>query len=268
MSGYPSMIVPVGHVEPVPRRIRAVLGDSTVLDSTDVRYVWEWVGFPQYYVPLGDVVPGALVDEGITQHSSRGEVRLHSLCVGEIERRHAARVLAESTIDSLSQTVRFEWEALDAWFEEDEQVFVHPRSPYTRVDALRSTREVRVELGGVVLAKTASPVMVFETGLPTRYYINRNEIDFSYLEASDTVTSCPYKGTTSGYWSLRAGDDNQRDLAWTYDFPTPEVTQIAGMIAFYNEKVDIFVDGELLGRPEGHVRANHVPANHVPDTND
>ena len=98
-------------------------------------------------------------------------------------------------IDGLSGTVRFEWAALDAWFEEDEQVFVHPRNPYVRVDALRSTRSVRVELDGVVLAESSSPVMVFETGLPTRYYLNRTEVDFAHLIPTDTVTACPYKGT-------------------------------------------------------------------------
>jgi uncharacterized protein (DUF427 family) len=96
---------------------------------------------------------------------------------------------------------------------------VHLRNPYVRVDALRSTRPVRVELDGVVLAESPSPVMVFETGLPTRYYLNPTEISFQYLTPSDTVTSCPYKGTTSRYWSVRIGDAIHQDLAWAYDFP-------------------------------------------------
>src|ERR1700759_3824927 len=101
-----------------------------------------------------------------------------------------------------------------------EQVFVHPRNPYVRVDALRSTLPVRVELDGVILAESPAPVMVFETGLATRYYLGRTEVDFTQLVASDTVTACPYKGVTSGYWSVRAGDVLHRDLAWAYDFPT------------------------------------------------
>ena len=123
---------------------------------------------------------------------------------GEAHRPRAARLITDSAIDGLKGTVRFEWAALDAWFEEDEQVFVHPRDPYTRVDALRSNRRVRVELDGVVLADSASPVMVFETGLPMRYYVNRTDVRFEHLVPSDTVTSCPYKGMTSGYWSVRA----------------------------------------------------------------
>ncbi len=100
---------------------------------------------------------------------------------------------------------------------------MHPRSPYVRVDAQRSTRSVRVEHSGVVLAESSSPVMVFETGLPTRYYLNRTEVDFSHLVPSDTVTSCPYKGTTTGYWSVMLGVEVLADLAWAYDFPTGPV---------------------------------------------
>ncbi len=126
-------------------------------------------------------------------------------------------------MEGLDDTVRFEWSAFDAWYEEDEQVFVHPRNPYTRVDALRSTRTVRVESHGVVLAESSSPVLCFETGLPTRYYLNRTDVDFTSLVPSDTVTSCPYKGTTSGYWSALVDGRTHPDVAWTYDFPTREL---------------------------------------------
>ena len=107
-----------------------------------------------------------------------------------------------------------------------------PAKPYTRVDALRSTRAVRIELDGVALAESRSPVMVFETGLPTRYYVNRSEVNFEHLVESDTVTSCPYKGRTSGYWSIRVGKALYPDRAWAYDFPTPALAPIAGLIAF------------------------------------
>jgi uncharacterized protein (DUF427 family) len=252
MTDYPSTLAPVNHVEPVPRRVRAILGGQTVLDTTRARYVWEWPYYPQYYVPIADVGAGLLVPEGHDQHSPRGTVELHGLRVGDVERPHAAKVLPASDVEELSGTVRFEWGALDAWFEEDEQVFVHPRNPYVRVDALRSTRSARVELEGAVLAESSSPVLVFETGLPTRYYFNRTEVEFEHLVASDTVTACPYKGTTSGYWAVRVGDAVHADLAWAYDFPTRQLLPIAGMIAFYNEKVDLMVDGRWLERPKTH----------------
>jgi uncharacterized protein (DUF427 family) len=120
------------------------------------------------------------------------------------------------------------------------------------VDALRSTRTVRVELDGVLLAESACPVMVFETGLPTRYYLDRTSVRFEHLVPSDTVTSCPYKGTTSAYWSVRIGEEVHEDLAWAYDFPAAGLRPIAGLIAFYNEKVELTVDGQPLERPTTH----------------
>jgi uncharacterized protein (DUF427 family) len=252
MSGYPAMIVPVNHVEPVPRRVRALLGSHTVLDTTGALYVWEWPYYPQFYIPLEDVRTGVLVDEKVTQHSPLGPVSLHGVRWGDIHRPHVAKVHRQSSVDTLSGTVRFDWSALDSWFEEDEEVFVHPRNPYVRVDALRSTRSVRVELEGVLLAESGSPVIVFETGLPNRYYLNRTEVDFTHLVPTATVTACAYKGTTSGYWSVCVGGKVHPDLAWAYDFPTRQVEPITGMIAFYNERVDISVDGERLERPKTH----------------
>ncbi len=252
MNDYPATIVATNHVEPVPRRIRAYLRGEKVLDTTRARYVWEWPHYPQYYIPVADVRRDVLVPEGHSQQTGRGAAELQGVRVGEEHRPRAAKLITESELDGLAGTVRFEWDALDAWFEEDEQVFVHPRSPYVRVDALRSDRSVRVELDGVVLADSPSPVMVFETGLPTRYYLSRIHVNFAHLVPSDSQTACPYKGVTSGYWSARIGDAVHEDLAWTYDFPTRQLLPIAGMVAFYNERVDIFVDGEPLERPQTH----------------
>jgi len=139
---------------------------------------------------------------------------------------------------------------------------VHPRDPYTRVDALRSTRRIQIELAGVVLAESTSPVLVFETGLPTRYYLNQTEVDFSHLTASDTVTGCPYKGTTSGYWTAEIGDRIYQDIAWMYSFPTHHLAPIAGLVAFYNEKVDLVLDGTRLPQPVTHFSPGHRPPPH------
>jgi uncharacterized protein (DUF427 family) len=224
MSGYPKSLVETGHVEPAPRRVRGISGGRVVFDTVAALYVWEWPNYPQYYIPLADC-DVALLD-GL---------------------RH--RVHHEGELDKM---VRFSWDALDAWFEEDEEVFVHPRNPYARVDALRSTRTVRVELGGVLLAESSAPVMVFETGLPTRYYLDRTAVDFTHLVPSDTVTACPYKGRTTGYWSASIGGEVHADVAWAYDFPTRALTPIAGLIAFYNEMVDLTLDGVALERPATH----------------
>jgi uncharacterized protein (DUF427 family) len=246
------MIAPNDHIEPVPRRVRAVLAGETILDTTRAIYVWEWPNYPQFYIPLADIRPGVLVDEDHPQKVRRGATRLQTLTVGEVARPSAARVFTEDSLPGLAGMVRFEWAALDSWYEEDEEVFVHPRNPYTRVDALRSTRTVQVSLDGVVLAESSSPVMVFETGLPTRYYLNRTEIRWEHLVHSDTETSCPYKGKTTGYWSVVTPGGTYDDLAWAYDFPTRQLLPIAGLVSFYNEKVDISIDGMPLPRPVTH----------------
>jgi uncharacterized protein (DUF427 family) len=251
-ADYPSSLPQVNQTAPVPRRIRAVLNGRVVLDTTSALYVWEWEHYPQYYIPVTDVDPAVLVDERHEQHLSRGTARRYGLAVGEVSRPAALRVYGDDARFGLAGRARFEWDALDAWYEEDEEVFVHPRDPYTRVDALRSTRHVRVELDGTVLAESASPVLVFETGLPTRFYLNRTEVDFTHLTATGTVTGCPYKGTTSGYWTARVDGKTHPDIAWSYDFPTRQLLPIAGLVAFYNEKVDIVLDGQRLARPSTH----------------
>lgn len=252
MSDYPAAIAPLNHVEPSPRRLRAVLAGVTVLDTTQGRYVWEWPYYPHYYVPMVDVRPGTLEFDGHVERSGQGLVEVHSVRAGAVCHAGAAKVVRESPLKGLEGTVRFEWAALDGWFEEDEQVFVHARNPYVRVDALRSTRTVRIELDGVCLAESSSPVLVFETGLPTRYYLNRTEVDFTHLVPSATVTECPYKGTTSSFWSIDIGGVLYRDLVWSYDFPTRQLVAVTGMVAFYNEKLDIVVDGAQLERPTTH----------------
>jgi len=252
VADYPATIVDVNHVEPVPRRIRAFLAGQSIIDTTRARYVWEWPNYPQYYVPVGDVRPETLVKEGDKEGTPRGVVERYGLRVGSVYRTDAAKLFVDSPLPEVAQTVRFEWKAMDSWFEEDEQVFVHPRNPYVRVDALRSSRHVRVELDGATLADASFSVLVFETGLPTRYYLSRLDINWDGLTPTDTVTECPYKGTTSRYWSVRAGDRVHPDIAWSYDFPTRQLLPIAGLVAFYNERVDIVVDGRPVGRPKTH----------------
>jgi uncharacterized protein (DUF427 family) len=249
MSGYPQAIVPVDHVEPVPRRVRAELGGHVVLDTTQALYLWEWPAYPQFLIPVDDVDPEALVDEGHVSNLSRGRVARVGLRAGDVERKGAGRRFVESAIPGIVDTIRFDWAALDAWYEEDEQVFVHPRNPYSRVDALRSGRTVRIELDGLVLAESSAPVAVFETGLPPRWYLERTAVDFTHLRPSDTETACPYKGRTTGYWSVQTSEALYPDLAWTYDFPTAPLLPIAGLVAFYDEKVDVFLDGVEQERP-------------------
>jgi uncharacterized protein (DUF427 family) len=131
---------------------------------------------------------------------------------------------------------------MDAWFEEDEEVFTHARDPYTRVDILASSRHVRVEVGGLTIAETTQPTLLFETGLPTRYYVPKPHVRMDLLTPTETATHCPYKGQAA-YWSVRIGDELVPDIAWSYPTPLPESQKIAGLVCFYPDKVDLYVDG-------------------------
>ncbi|WP_027007980.1 DUF427 domain-containing protein [Conexibacter woesei] len=226
MSHFPPSVVEAGHVAPAPRRVRGYKDGGVVFDTVRALYVWEWPHYPRYAIPADAFAAGAL------------------------------DALAHRVIDDgpAAGHVLVEWDALDAWFEEDEEIFVHPRDPYARVDAIRSSRPIRVERDGLLLAEAEATIMVFETGLPTRYYLERTALNAEHLVPSDTVTACPYKGKTSNYWSLRnAAGRVVPDIAWSYNFPTLALAPIAGLVAFYNERVDITLDGVALERPQTHM---------------
>jgi len=246
-ADYPPPAAVRGRVEPSPRRVRGFLDGELVFDTVSARYVWEMPYYPAYYVPLSDVGEGFLVDEDHPQRVQFGPSRVFGLTGAGRTVASAARVFDPGD-GPVAGLVRFEWDAL-TWFEEDEPIFGHPRNPYARIDALRSHRHVTVSIDGVTLADTHSPVMLFETALPTRYYIDRTDISFEHLRLSETETLCPYKGITSEYWSAEVAGTVHDDIAWTYHTPLPAVAPIANLVAFYNEKVDITVDGKALPRP-------------------
>lgn len=244
---YPQLAAVRGRVEPAPRRVRGYLGNELVFDTTAARYVWELPSYPQYYIPLEDVRPQFLHDEAHPQKVQFGPSRTYSLVGAGQSHDKTVRVFDPGD-GPVAGLVRFEWKSL-TWFEEDEPIYGHPRNPYTRVDALRSHRRVTVALDRVLLADSVAPILLFETGLPTRYYLDKTDVAFEHLESSDTQTLCPYKGVTSEYWSVRTAGTLHPDLAWTYHYPLPAVAPIAGLVAFYNEKLDISVDGVPLERP-------------------
>jgi uncharacterized protein (DUF427 family) len=151
-------------------------------------------------------------------------------------------------IEELRDLIRLDWDAMDGWFEEDGEVSTHPRDPYTRVDILATSRPVRAELDGVVLAESPNARVLFETGLPPRWYLPKTDLRMSLLMPTGTVTHCPYKGQAQ-YWSVRLGDRLVEDLAWSYRTPLPESQKIAGLVAFYTERIDLFIDDQLQQRP-------------------
>jgi uncharacterized protein (DUF427 family) len=232
------------RIEHGAKRVRAYLGGEIVADTIHPLLVWEKPSYPAYYFPREDVRTELLSPhEGVVHSPSRGDAQAFTIRAGGKEAAGAALRYEESPFEELRDAIRLDGDALDAWFEEDEQVFTHPRNPYTRVDILASSRQVRVEVGGITIAETRRPTLLFETGLAVRYYLPKTHVRMELLEPSETLTHCPYKGDAA-YCSLRGGPE---DVAWEYRTPLPESQKIAGLIAFSPEKVDIFVDGVRQG---------------------
>ena len=233
------------RVEHGAKRIRAYLGGTLVADTTHPLLVWEKPAYPAYYFPAADVRTELLTPDGGVAHSpSRGDGRTFTVKAGGREAAGAAMRYEQSPFEELRDAIRLQWDSMDAWYEEDEQVFTHPRDPYTRVDILPSSRHVRIEVDGVTIAETEKPTLLLETGLPTRYYVPMTHVRMDLLTPSESVSHCPYKGMAE-YWSARVGNDVRRDVAWSYATPLPESQKIAGLISFYPEKVDVYVDGAL-----------------------
>jgi uncharacterized protein (DUF427 family) len=211
----PSRVV---YVEESPRRIRAVLGSETVIESRRVKLLHESGSLPVLFFPEEDV-------------------RLDRLPPASL-RRH----------DTAPGHVSVDWGAVDAWFEEEEELFGHPRDPYHRIDVRESSRHVRVLVDGELVAESRRPLVLFETGLPPRYYLRREDVRLDLLVPHGKKTRCAYKGVAS-YWSVQAGGGLAEAVAWSYPAPDDEARRIKGLIAFFNESVDLEVDGELEGRP-------------------
>jgi uncharacterized protein (DUF427 family) len=238
------------RVEVSQKRVRTYLGGELVADSRRPVLVWEVPYYPAYYFPIEDVRGDLLVPTATVTHSpSRGDAHHFTVKAGGSEAIDAAWTYPDSPIEALRSLVRIDWNAMDSWFEEDEEVFVHPRDPHSRVDALPSSRHVRVVIDGVTMAESTHPTLLFETGLPARYYLPKTDVRMDLLTPTDNVTHCPYKGTAR-YWSARVGDTTVENIAWSYPTPLPESIKVAGLVAFYNEHVDIWVDGELETRPK------------------
>lgn len=235
------------RTEPSAKRVRVMLGGEIVADTAQPLLVWEVPYYPTYYFSEADVRIDLLVDTGETRRSpSRGEAIQYLVKAGNGE--GVAYAYHHSPVPELAGRYAFVWKTMDHWFEEEEEVYVHARDPYTRVDILASSRRVRVEVDGVTVAESTNAMFLFETGLPVRYYLPKTDVRMDLLVPTATATACPYKGTAR-YWSVTVDGVEHQDLVWGYDTPLPESQKIAGMVAFYNEKTDIYLDEVLQGRP-------------------
>ena len=236
------------RVEPGQKRVRGYVGGALVFDTVHPTLVWEVPYYPAYYVPEADV-RATLRANGVTERSpSRGTAERLDIEIEGAVAADAAWRYPDPAIEELRGLVRFNWAKLDEILEEDEPVTTHPRDPYTRVDVLASSRHVQVVVDGVKVAESTRPVILFETHLPPRYYLPLSDLRMDLLTPSRSHTHCPYKGTAT-YWHLDVGGRRYEDFVWCYRTPLPESQKIAGLAAFYNEKVDLSVDGEFQERP-------------------
>ena len=240
-------------VEPSPKWVRVLAGGETVVDTKHALLLRETGHTPVYYFPMDDVRMELFERTDRSTHCPyKGDAIYWTLRVGDRVEENAVwsyPVPLDDEAPDLSGYAAFYWNKFDAWYEENEQVYVHARDPYKRIDVLPSTRHVTVAINGDTVAETQAPTLLFETGLPVRYYIPMLDVRQDLLVPTDQVTRCPYKGQ-AGYYSVQAGGELLDDIAWYYRYPIPEATGIAGLVAFFNERVDTTVDGELQERPQ------------------
>ena len=232
---------------PSPKRVRAFLEGEAVADTRRACLMYHDKPYPDYYFPTEDIRDDLLeATDHTTECPTRGEARYWSVKVADRTAENAAWSYHRPPegIPDISGLLALSWKAMDAWFEEEEEVFVHPRDPYHRIDILESAVQVEVRVGDTVLADSRRPVLLFETGLPVRYYLPKLDVRTRLLTFKEKETSCPYKGVTAAYWGAGALMEEDKDLAWCYERPLPGMEKIAGRIAFYSEKVELHVDGE------------------------
>jgi uncharacterized protein (DUF427 family) len=231
--------------EPSPKWIRVMLNGEVIADSKQVHLLSPG-GPPYYYFPEEDVRMEILKHSDYIEHSPiMGDAQYYTIKVGDRTIKNAAWTYPKpvSDIFNLSGYIAFCWNEMDAWFEEAEPVYVHPHDPHHRIDILQSTRHVAVDIGGETVAESNNPTLLFETGLPTRYYLPKISVRMEMLIPSDKVTGCAYKGKAQ-YYSVKVDNRIIPDIAWYYTYPTVEASKISGMICFFNERVDaLYVDG-------------------------
>ena len=241
------------HVSESPRHVRVVFNGQTIADSKRAKLVREAEVLPVYYFPREDLRAELFTQ---SRHNSscpyKGQASYWSI---DLAGKHADSA-AWSYRDPLpaAAAIRnhfaFEWSKMDKWLEEEEEIFVHARDPYKRVDVLPSSRHIRVVIDGQLVAETRRPKLLFETNHPVRYYIEQEDVRMDLLVPSATKSRCPYKGPAD-YWSVKLGERQFDDMVWGYMEPIPECPKIKGLLCFFHERgADIYVDGEEISRPK------------------
>ena len=234
------------YFEDAPKRVRAVFGGETVVDSRRAKLLHETGYLPVYYFPEEDLNSEVLTPSAHETHCPfKGDAAYRSVAAGGGVAENAVWSYpnAGGVFAPLAGYAALYWSSMDHWYEEDEEVFVHPRDPYHRVDVLESSRHVRVLAGGEVVAESERPKLLFETSLPPRYYLPPEDVRAELLSESSTRTGCPYKGEAT-YYSVEAGGERFGDAAFSYHDPRPEVQKAAGHLCFLGREITTEVDGE------------------------
>ena len=233
---------------PVAKWVRVKSGNAYVADSR--RVMLKRTFPPVYYFPREDVREKFLEKSNENSKSDEWGKRIYYHVKTDSKTAENAAWSYENPTEQapadLENFFAFEWKAMDTWLEEDEEVRVHPRDPYHRIDVCNSSRHVRIVASGETIAESHRPVLLFETGLPVRFYIPKTDVRMDLLVPSDYQSHCPYKGTAS-YYSIKADGDKVKNMVWTYPFPNAEVSKIKDLVAFYTENLDdVFIDGKQL----------------------
>ena len=238
-------------VEDSPRRVRVEFNGETIADSIRMKMMHETKHLPVYYFPIEDVRLDLLDKSDHSTHCPyKGDASYWSVKVGDKVAENAVWTYEDpiEEVPDLKGLVGFYWGKMDRWLEEDEELFIHARDPYKRIDTVASTRRVQVKVGGEIVADSTNGHFLFETGMPTRYYLPKEDVRAEVLTPSDLRTGCPYKGTAS-YYSVNAGGKTFENIVWHYTAPIAECPKIKDLLCFFNEKVDaILVDGEEIAK--------------------
>jgi uncharacterized protein (DUF427 family) len=232
------------YLERCPRRVRVVLGGVAVVDSTSVQLLHPPGRTPTYLFPPRHVRTD-LLEASERQRFDPGMGRATYWTVHAGDRRAVDAAYSwqrpPGSAAGIAGLIAFDWDAMDGVFEEDEQVFVHPRDPYTRIDVLRTSRRVRVRLSGTVLAESTRSRMLVESGLPVRWYLPPEDVRTDLLESSPHRTRCPYKGIAH-YWSVRLPERVEEDVVWSYPEPSHDADAVGGLLCFVDDRVQLEVD--------------------------
>lgn len=262
MKWHLGQSIPQLSFEPVPMRLRAFVDGDLALDTQHAVLVWEPRRIvPVYAVPEDDLLvkveptdpppeppdldsfPPMLGPDSFEPHTTKGTV------VDLVtDNRRVVRAGFRLDDPDLAGLVVLNFLSFDRWLAEDEELVGHPHDPFKRIDVLSCHRRVEVSLDGTVLASTDNALLLLETHLPVRYYIPPDDVDSALLTHSDTVSTCAYKGHAT-YVSTADARDEGRDVGWTYPRPLDDAMRVRDHVAFWNERTDIRVDGELQDRP-------------------